>query len=159
MTIIKKYIDKLVSILCILILASMTILVSYQVISRYIFNNPSAISEVLSRYLFVWLILFGGAYVFGLREHMYIAYIKHKFSQKAQIIFDMISEIAIATFAISIMILGGYNSTIRQMWQLDSALQIPMGIIYSAIPLSGALIIFYFIYNELSLYRNLKLLK
>ncbi|SDH85793.1 TRAP-type C4-dicarboxylate transport system, small permease component [Vibrio xiamenensis] len=152
----KKWVDKLVAGVCISIVAAMTILVTYQVVVRYLFNSPSAVSEVLSRYLFIWLILIGSAYVFGLKEHMAISFVKEKFSAKAQIFVEMLIELVTVVFALAIMIFGGYNSAVRQMWQLDSALQIPMGVIYAAIPLSGALMVFYFLYNELQLASRLK---
>lgn len=147
----KSWVDKLLSSLCIVIVALMTILVTYQVVVRYLFNSPSMVSEVLSRYLFIWLILFGSAYVFGLKEHMAINFVKQKFTEKTQIILDMFIELVTVVFALSIMIVGGYNSSVRQMWQLDSALQIPVGVIYTAIPISGILMVFYFLYNEMHL--------
>lgn len=156
---VKRGLDKLVSWFCIAIIALMTLLVTYQVVVRYIFNDPSAVSEVLSRYLFIWLVLFGSAYVFGMKEHMAILFIKEKFSPKAQIIVEAFTELAIVVFALSIMIFGGYSSATRQMWQLDSALQIPMGTIYAAIPISGALMVFYFIHNELQLVERWKQLR
>lgn len=73
---IKKILDRVIEWVCIFIVGLMTILITYQVVVRYVFNSPSAVSEILSRYLFVWLILFAGAYVFGLREHMEIAFLK-----------------------------------------------------------------------------------
>jgi len=152
----KRWADKFISAVLIFIVGAMTVLVTYQVISRYLFNSPSAVSEVLSRYMFIWLVLLGSAYVFGLRDHMAISFIKNKFSGKVRIYLDMFSEFATAIFALSIMIIGGYSSAARQMWQLDSALQIPMGMIYLALPISGGLILFYFIYNELQLFRHLK---
>jgi len=152
----KHWVDKLIAGLLIFIVAAMTVLVTYQVVIRYVFDSPSAISEVLSRYLFIWLILIGSAYVFGHKEHMSIPFVKNKFSEKAQTYIEMFTELATGIFAISIMVIGGYGSAIRQMWQLDSALQIPMGMIYMAIPISGALIIFYSLYNELLLWRRLK---
>ena len=158
MTFLKQWIDKILSLFLITIVGTMTVLVTYQVASRYLFNSPSAVSEVLSRYLFIWLILFGSAYVFGLREHMAINFIKDKFNKKLRLLTEMFIELVTVTFAYTIMIIGGYNSAVRQMWQLDSALQIPMGVIYSAIPIAGGLIFFYFIYNELSLIHQLRTL-
>ena len=55
---VKFLVDKLISWACIAIVGAMTALVTYQVISRYLFDSPSGVSEVLSRYLFIWLILF-----------------------------------------------------------------------------------------------------
>ncbi|WP_353613579.1 TRAP transporter small permease [Mangrovibacter phragmitis] len=154
----KKYLDTFVAWVCIGIVGMMTVLITWQVITRYLFNSPSAVSEILSRYLFIWLILFGSAYVFGLREHMAISFIKEKFSPRVKIITDMFTELAIAVFTFTVMIIGGWYTVLRQMWQLDSALQIPMGYIYSAIPLSGGLIVFYFLYNEIYLFRRLNTL-
>ncbi|MGF1764422.1 TRAP transporter small permease [Aliivibrio kagoshimensis] len=153
---IKYWVDRAISAVLIFIIGAMTTLVTYQVVVRYLFDSPSAVSEVLSRYGFIWLILIGSAYVFGLREHMAISFVKLKFTEKTQIYLDMFIELSTAVFALSVMIIGGYNSAARQMWQLDSALQVPMGVIYSAIPISGGLIIFYFLYQELNLLRRLK---
>lgn len=150
----KMVVDKLLSLLLITIVGLMTILVTYQVVTRYVFESPSAISEVLSRYLFVWLVLFGSAYVFGSREHMAIAFVKDKFSPKIRLLIDMLIELITVAFALTVMIAGGYNSALRQMWQMDSALQIPMGMIYAAIPISGVLMLFYFLCNEVRLVNH-----
>ncbi|WP_162045938.1 TRAP transporter small permease [Vibrio taketomensis] len=156
---VKQWVDKVIAAVLMFIVAAMTLLVTYQVVVRYFFGSPSAVSEVLSRYAFIWLILIGSAYVFGLREHMSISFIKQKFSEKVQIFLEMFIEFSTAVFALLVMIIGGHSSAMRQMWQMDSALQIPMGVIYAAIPISGGLIIFYFLYQEFALLRRLKQLK
>lgn len=155
MTAIRKYVNKAVEWICIVLLGVMTVLVTYQVITRYFFNAPSAISEVLAKYLFVWLVLLCGAYVFGLREHMSINFLRDKFAPRPRLIVEMISELLIGLFAASVMVFGGYSVTVKQMIQLDSALQIPVGIIYSVIPISGVLVLFYFVCNELTLLKQL----
>lgn len=155
----KFVIDKILSIFLIALMGIMTILVTYQVIIRYVFDSPSAFSEVASRYLFIWMILFGSAYVFGLREHMSITFIKDKFNQKTRIILEMFIELVTVSFAYTVMIIGGYNGALRQMMQLDSSLQIPMGFIYIAIPASGIIMLFYFVYHEIGFVKALSDLK
>ena len=49
-----------------------------------------------------------------------------------------------------------YMGAVRQMGQMDSALQVSMGIIYGAIPLSGISIVFYFFYNVTALMKEFK---
>ena len=156
---IKFWVDKILAIFLIAIMGIMTLLVTYQVVIRYVFDSPSAFSEVGSRYLFIWLILFGSAYVFGLREHMAITFVKEKFSKRTRIIVEMFIELITVVFAYTVMITGGYSSAVRQMWQLDSALQIPMGVIYAAIPISGALMFFYFMFHEVNFIHQLADLK
>lgn len=155
----KSVMDWIVERACIAIMATLTVLVTYQVVTRYVFDSPSAVSEVLSRYMFVWLVLIGGAYVFGLREHMAISYVRDKFSPKIGIAVDMLTEWAIAIFAFIVMWQGGYKTSVRQMWQQDSALEIPMGVIYSALPIAGALILFYFAINQIKLINKFQQLR
>ncbi len=151
----KLKIDKILSVFLISLLGIMTLLVTYQVISRYFFNSPSVFSEVASRYLFIWLIIYGAAYVFGLREHMSITFVKDKLNNKTRIFVDMFIEFITVSFAYTVMIVGGYSSSVRQMWQIDSALQIPMGVIYSSIPISGVIMFFYFICHETTFINEL----
>lgn len=143
----KKYFDRFLQWACIVLMSVMTILVTYQVITRYVFNRPSAVSEVLARYLFVWMVMLCAAYVFGLREHMNIPFVKDKLPQNSRLACEIINETLTVLFAIGVMVIGGYLGAVRQMGQLDSALQISMGYIYAAIPLSGISIVFYYIYN------------
>ena len=52
--------------------AFLTLLAVWQVITRYVFNDPSTWSEELSSYMFAWVTLLGAAYVFGQMGHMNI---------------------------------------------------------------------------------------
>ena len=60
---IKFVFDKILEILGTTCLAIMTVLVVYQVVTRYVFNHPNPFSEITAQYLFVWMIMFGSAYV------------------------------------------------------------------------------------------------
>ena len=52
--------------------AFLTLLAVWQVITRYVFNDPSTWSEELASYMFAWVTLLGAAYVFGQMGHMNI---------------------------------------------------------------------------------------
>ena len=60
---IRKWLDKIVGTICILLFALMVVVGSYQIITRFIFNNPSTISEELLTYSFGWMAMFARAYV------------------------------------------------------------------------------------------------
>ena len=51
-------------IICLFML--MTIIGTYQIVTRYFFNKPSTVSEELLTYSFTWMALLASAYVFGL---------------------------------------------------------------------------------------------
>lgn len=158
----RKGLDKVLEFICCILLALMTILVTWQVVSRYVLNNPSTITEELVLFSFVWMGLLGGAYLFGKNEHMAMTFLFDKLSGKNQIKVRIFFELVIMAFAVFILIFGGYNMSKLSMGQLSSSLQIPMGYIYLALPLSGITTVIYNILNiydiinELSIHKNKK---
>lgn len=144
---IKKILDKVLSTVCVVVFIAMVLLTTYQVITRYVFKSPSSVSETLTRYLFVWLIILSATYVFGQRDHIMITALKDKFNGSFRKAVDIFGECVIIVFAVTIMIYGGAVITRMNMLQFDSILNIPTGIIYSVIPICGVLIIFYSILN------------
>lgn len=152
----RNGLDKIIEIFCIVLMAVMTTLVTWQVITRYVFNNPSAVTEQLCQYLFIWLVLFGAAYIFGRREHMQITFVRDKLPQKIGIICDILQEGIIFVFTFGVLVIGGYLSVIKQMVQFDAALRIPIGVVYAAIPISGVFILFYSILNIKKIINTIK---
>ena len=144
---IKHVIDKIFEVISTIILAVMTVLVVYQVITRYVFNAPSAISEILSQYLFVWMLMFGSAYVYGSREHLTIDIIKDKFSPKVNMIVEVITYIVLFLFIALVCVYGGYLYTMKSAPQVDPQLGISKAILYSSLPITGVVTLFYAIYN------------
>ena len=149
----RKGLDKVLEFICCTLLALMTILVTWQVVSRYVLNNPSTITEELVLFSFVWMGLLGGAYLFGKNEHMAMTFLFDKLSEKNQIKVRIFFELVIMAFAVFILVFGGYNMSKLSMGQLSSSLQIPMGYIYLALPLSGITTV---IYNILNIYDIIK---
>ncbi|MCI8650718.1 MAG: TRAP transporter small permease [Anaerotruncus sp.] len=154
LTAIKRVLDKVMAWFCIIILATMTVLVTYQVATRYIFSKPSAISEAIAQYLFVWMVMCGSAYVFGLKEHLDITVFKDKFAPWGTLVVEILINITLILFAAVVLLYGGILVTKQQMGTMDAALQIPMGVIYSAIPICGAFSLFYAIYNLALAFQN-----
>lgn len=145
----RKYINKAVEVFSILLIVVMVLLVLWQVVARYVLNNPSTFSETLTKYLFVWLVLATSTYAFGSREHMRIEVLDHRLSKKAKKVVNIVIEMITIVFAAAIMVFGGSIITGMQMVQIDSSLHIPMGIVYSIIPVCGVITVFYCVCNIL----------
>ncbi|WP_282155455.1 TRAP transporter small permease [Cytobacillus gottheilii] len=156
MKLIKTILDKILGSVCIILFAFLVLLVTWQVITRFVFDDPSVISEELAKYCFVWLVLFGAAYVFGERGHMAIEFVKDKFPTGIKMGVELFIELVVILFAALILVQGGYAATSLAWTQLSGALQIPVGYLYAAIPLSGVFIIFYCIYNMYLIIKNKK---
>ena len=144
----RKRLDKVLEFICCTLLALMTILVTWQVVSRYVLNNPSTVTEELVLFSFVWMGLLGGAYLFGKNEHMAMTFLFDKLSEKNQIKVRIFFELVIMAFAVFILVFFFFYMSKLSMGQLSSSLQIPMGYIYLALPLSG---ITTMIYNALNI--------
>ncbi len=144
---IKFWIDKVIEVISTIILAIMTVLVVYQVVTRYVFNAPSAISEILSQYLFVWMIMFGSAYVYGSREHLTIDILKDKFGPKTNMIAEICAQVVLFLFIALVCVWGGYLYTIKSAPQVDAQLGISKAILYSSLPFTGVVTLFYAVYN------------
>lgn len=135
------------------VFAILTLLTVWQVLTRYLLDNPSTWSEELASYLFAWVTLLGAAYVFGKREHMNIPILTDLLSEKNQRIMAVINECIIFIFATVIMIYGGISITSLTMGQMSSSLPLAMGYFYAAIPISG---VFTAIYCVLNIYDLVK---
>ena len=146
---IRSQLDKIVELLLVSILSAMVINVLWQIITRYFSASPSSFSDELARYLMIWLGLIGSAYVSGKKEHVSIDYFLKKLNHKKRVLLNRLIDFIILFFAFFVMIIGGGHLvfvTIK-LEQLSPSLQIPLGFVYSVIPLSGLIIIFYQISN------------
>lgn len=146
---IRSQLDKIIELLLVSILSAMVINVLWQIITRYFSASPSSFSDELARYLMIWLGLIGSAYVSGKKEHVSIDYFLKKLNYKKRVLLNRLIDFIILFFAFFVMIIGGGHLvfvTIK-LEQLSPSLQIPLGFVYSVIPLSGLIIIFYQISN------------
>lgn len=143
MKLIKSILDKILIVICIILFAVMVILVTWQVITRFIFNDPSAFSEELAKYCFVWLGLFGSAFLFGENGHMAMDLLNEKLPKPVRLSVELFIQLIIIAFAAIVFIKGGGAATSLAMGQINPSLHIPMGYLYVGIPVSGIFIIFY----------------
>lgn len=134
----------------------MTVIGSYQIITRYFFNSPSTISEELITYSFTWLSILSASYVFGQRGHLCMAFVYNKFTGAKRVYLDMFSEILVIITAVLLLIYGGYVMAAQNMSQLTASLGVNMGLMYAVLPLSGVIILVYGILNFADMVKKLK---
>lgn len=142
---IKQLIDALLKSMLVLLFFSLFACVIIQVFTRYVLNDPAVFTEEVSRYSMIWLSLLGAAYACGRIEHM--AYTMFPDSLSGEKLHMHMRSIAVIVllFASSVMCYGGAKLVLRalQYGQMTATMEWQMGYVYSCIPLSGALIVFY----------------
>lgn len=141
----RKYIDRLLEKLLILIMAFMVLNVLWQVCSRYFLGIPSAFTDELARYLMIWIGILGAAYVSGRNGHVAIDVLPSRVSEKNQKKLRLLVRLVIILFCLFAMVIGGlrlvYITYVLE--QYSPALELPLALVYAIIPVSGALIIYY----------------
>lgn len=138
-------INRIAETILVTVFVIMTVSVIWQVMSRYLFNISASWTEELSRYCLMWLAMLGAAYITGKREHIEIDVLFEKLSLKNQQRLEYFIEILIIIFAVIVMVIGGGYLMYMTFYleQKSPALQVPLGYIYSILPLSGLLIVMY----------------
>ena len=123
----------------------MVLNVSWQVLSRYVVQNPSSFTDELSRYMLIWLGMLGAAYVAGQNQHLAIDILPNKLSGKPKMKLLVLINLLILLFALIAMVLGGSNLVYITyiLEQKSATLQIPLAYIYTIIPISGLLVVYY----------------
>lgn len=144
---IKQGVDTALGFVCVALFVLMTVVGTYQIVTRYVFNAPSTVSEELLTFSFTWMALLAAAYVFGKRGHMRMSYFADKIHGKGAYWLQILSEVLVLIFSVVILIFGGISITKLTMTQVTASLGVPMGYIYAVLPVTGVLSAFYSIYN------------
>lgn len=135
----KLHVDRALEVTLAAVMATMVLAVLWQVATRYLLRDPSSVTEELARFALVWLGLLGASYGFGQRAHLAIELIPRTR------VLELIVAACVAAFAILVLMIGGLRlvSATLALGQTSAALQIERGYVYLALPLSGAIILFY----------------
>ena len=128
------------------LMALLVLDVMWQVITRFILNSPSSFTDELARFLLIWLGLLGAALVSGHKMHLAIDLISGRFTTpRSQNRLAIFIESVVVITTLAIMVYGGsiLVYTIWTLGQTSTALQLPLSVVYSIIPLSGVLITYF----------------
>ena len=127
----------------IVILFSLLVLVSFsQVIARYVFNSPLSWSEEMARYIHVWLILITSPICIRKGRHLKLDFLSNSLPFKYKKPLKIIINLLVVMLYLYIMVIYGWKTVIVNFGSQNSpAMQIPMYLIYLALPISGLLMI------------------
>lgn len=143
----RAAIMKILGVVITLLFILMTLVGTYQIVTRYFFNRPSTISEELLTYSFTWMSLLASTYVFGKRDHMRMGFIADKLTGPARRYLEVFIDALSFFFAGVVMVYGGISITKLTMIQITASLRISMGWIYIIVPIAGLLIMVFSVMN------------
>lgn len=141
----RAAVDRVLEWLVIALMGVMVLNVLWQVFTRFILHDPSSYTEELARYLLVWVGLLGAAYAASQKMHLAIDILTAHLKGKPHYYAEMFISICTFLFALFVMVIGGIrlvNLTLT-LNQISAALQVKLGYVYLALPVSGIIIMFY----------------
>lgn len=141
LTTIRKTMNFVLSRIAAVLLSAMTLLVLYQVFTRYVLNNPAAFTEELVRYLLIWTGFIGAAYAFSTREHMALVLMRDKLKPANKKVLMTVIDVLILLFALFVITIGGIKLSMSAVKVYSALLGIPRSLVYSMAPVSGIFII------------------
>ena len=142
---IRRGVDFALEWLLVALMSLMVVNVLWQVATRFLLNDPSSFTEEIARYLLIWVGLLGSAYAVGKRIHLAVDLLPSKLEGRCKAALEIFIEICILVFAALVLVGGGSGLVwlTLDLGQASAALQIPLGLVYVVLPVSGLLMIYF----------------
>lgn len=130
---------------CAALLAIQVSAVLWGVFTRYAVGNQAGWTEELARYLLIWISLLGAAYAVASRSHIAISLLPDSLEGSRKLLVNRIIDLLVLFFAVVVLIIGGsyYVWLTFTLGQRAPSLDLPIGIVYLVVPLSGLFIAFF----------------
>ena len=136
-----QYLDENVeTYLSAIFLTIFSILTIIQVVMRYIFDNPLAWSEELSRYAFIWFVYMSASYAVKYKRHVRFGFFVNMLPKTAKLIVQLIALLCWLGFLIFLDIYSyQVMSHLYSSMQTSPANKIPMFLVYLSVPIGSLL--------------------
>lgn len=111
----------------------------WQVVTRYLLDDPSLYTEEAARYLYVGVVFLGAAAAVRTRSHIGMPFLAERLPPGLRLGLGLFTQALTLGFCAAVT-LWGVRAAARE-WDLPSmAMEIPTGMVLAVIPLSMALI-------------------
>ncbi len=119
-------------------LVIMVALIFGQVVGRYVFQSAPSWTEEFARYIHIFQVWIGAGYAVKIREHIRVTAFVDLFNGATRKVMDIISTV-IWFFLVVLVAIFGTQLVIAtfQYGQVSPATQIPIWIVYLAVPLGS----------------------
>ncbi|MEC3883993.1 TRAP transporter small permease [Halobacillus sp. HZG1] len=152
----KKFIDeRLEEILIVITMALMVLLIFYQVVSRYVFNDSMSWTEELARYVHIWQVWIAASFAVRKGKHIKVEMFKDLLPPLFRKIIDFIALGLWFFVAVTLAYVGSeVILSLIEQGQVSPAMRVPMWWAYLAIPVGGLLMSIRLIQQFIFLIKN-----
>lgn len=147
MKILKFLDDHLEELICVVVLAAMTVVIFIQIIVRAIstfVTVPMAWTEEIGRYLFIYAVYIGAAYATHKRAHQKVDILPILCGNTGKLIFNLISDLGVLVFAAALTVFSWQvvQNVAFVFVQKAPATKLNMGVAYAGPALGMTLCVF-----------------
>ena len=135
------------------LLGLIVVMLFYAVVMRYVLHRPPAWTMELSRYLFIWMIIFAATIVTREDSHIQIRFLLDRLPRSARMVWLNLLRLLMIVFC-GIMVRQGMAILPLVSEASSPTLGISMGWLYLAIPVGGVLMGLYLIEAMVTSVRN-----
>ena len=127
------------------VMATLVLDVLWGVVSRFVLGEQSRFTEELATYLLIWVSLLGASVAFSTGGHLGVDYFVGLLDKSTRPLVTVVVNLAVALFAGVVMLYGGYVLVTRALadGQISPAMEIEVGYVYLAVPISGFFILLF----------------
>ena len=148
-----KALRKLLDFFVVVLFGGITVITMLQVFFRYVLNAPLMWSEEFARYLFIWGVLLAAGIGIGKGSHIGVEVLIDRLPDFLRGKVRFLSSVLIIIFS-AFLIYYGIDLVSKVMRTQSPALKIPMGFVYSAVPVCSVIWLFFSVRKLIADIRN-----
>lgn len=137
----RKWIDRLLEIACVALMLVAVAVACLQVVLRYIFRSGLPWPEEVATWVFAWAVFLGMAVATGREAHISIDVVLRRLSPRARAGLEFVIRAIMAAASIMLVVHG--MEYVQRAIAASPALQLPMKYFFLAVPVGGALNLFF----------------
>lgn len=139
--VIRKWVDRLLEIACISLMLIAVSVACLQVVMRYIFRSGLPWPEEVATWVFAWAVFLGMAVATGREAHISIDVVLRQLSPLARERLEFLIRAIMAAASIMLVVHG--LEYVQRSIAASPALQLPMKLFFLAVPVGGAMNLFF----------------
>lgn len=136
--------DKVLEVTSVALLANVIVLMSFQIVMRYVFGTPLTWTEEIMKYSLVWLTFIGSVLAVREKAHVFIDAFTNKLPTKLQKVALALAN-CLSILFLSILAIWGFRFARMNFSNYSLITKMPRGLVFSVIPVCAVLMIVYFI--------------
>lgn len=152
LTKINNRIVKVLSFIAMLSMVFLTAIVAIQVFSRWM-GISLPWTEELARFVLIWLTFIGSSLALEKKMHLSVKFFVNLLPDKIRYYVRLFIYALMMVF-FGVIVFYGFKLTILSFGTLSSSLQWPMGIVYSILPITSIISIFFIAMEFIEVYKD-----